>query len=66
MRINIEDVQEHIKFRQMVNHQSLSNIEWYEDGKRIYIDQKVIDDFEYTGLNNIDFIYTEYYLKSLK
>lgn len=59
MKINIEDIKKHIEFRKKINcNIELDEIEFYEKGKKIEISKKVIKEWNYTGLNNIDFIST--------
>ncbi len=45
-----------------INTKDLSDIEIYEKGEKIEIDPKIIKDFELTGLSNVDFISSRYYL----
>ena len=40
---------------------NLRDINFFEDGKLLEISKKTFDDFEYTGLNNRDFILTDFY-----
>ena len=61
MKINIEDIEKNIKYRKKVNKVSLNEIEFYKNNKKINIDPKIIEEFEFVGLNNIDFITTGYY-----
>ncbi len=61
MKINIEVIEYIQKVRCLINSISLDKIEFYKDGKKLEFDSKIIDDFKFTGLNNIDFILTGYY-----
>ena len=61
MKIDVEDIKEHLRYRKIVNRANLHAIEWYENGKRLDIHKGVLDYFELTGLNNIDFIATGFY-----
>jgi hypothetical protein len=61
MRIDIEHVRKIQEERMKINSVPIEQIEWYEDGKKVEIDPKVIEDFVYTGLNNTDFIISEMY-----
>jgi len=60
-KVDIEDINEHLRFKKIVNRVDLHDIEWYENGRRLYIDKDVLEDFYFTGLNNIDFISTNFY-----
>ena len=44
-----------------INKLNLTDIEFYENGKKIEIKEKAVADWKYTGLNNIDFIMSETY-----
>lgn len=61
MRVNIEDVRDIEKARSKINRPDFKQIEWYEDGKKLDIDPKILDDYEYTGLNNMDFITSDFF-----
>ena len=61
MRVDVEYVKKLQDERMKINNQSFENIEWYEGGKRLNIDKSIIDDFKFTGLNNTDFIISEFY-----
>ena len=62
MRVDLEEVRDIMKRRKRINNIPLQEIEWFENGKKIEIDLDTIDDFLFTGLNNIDFITSGYYL----
>ena len=66
MKVNIEDIRKNIEFRKEINSVELTDIDFYENGKKIEVSEKVIDDFRFTGLNNIDFIDIEFYLTEEK
>jgi hypothetical protein len=45
-----------------INSNDLNNIDFISDnGEIIKIDDKIISEFKYTGLSNIDFIVTGFY-----
>ena len=45
-----------------INSNDLNNIDFISDnGEIIKIDDKIIFEFKYTGLSNIDFIVTDFY-----
>ncbi len=56
MRVDIEKVREMQEYRRKINEQELKDIEWYEKGKKIGHSSEEIEEFKFTGLNNIDFI----------
>jgi hypothetical protein len=61
VEIAIEDVYALIQNRSAINKLPFEDIIWTEKGKPIPIDEKVVEDWCYTGLNNIDFISTGRY-----
>ena len=63
MRINLEDIRKNIEQQRKWNNVRLDRIEFYENGIQLDIPIELIDEFEFTGLNNIDFITTEFYLQ---
>jgi len=63
MRIDLEEIRELVKRRKEINSIPLEKIEWFEDGKPVKIDKRIVENFLITGLNNIDFITSNYYLR---
>ncbi|CAG7581206.1 MAG: hypothetical protein SLAVMIC_00727 [uncultured marine phage] len=59
--ISIEEIQELHKRMREINSHDLSDIEFTEDGIPIDIDPKIIEQFKFCGLNNKDFIMTDFY-----
>lgn len=61
MKVDIE----HIKYLKSefkkINKVPLEKIEFYEKSKLLKIDKSLIEEFKFVGLNNVDFILTEYY-----
>jgi len=55
----------YIKWLQMerarINRANLHDIKFYKNGKRLNINPKVLEKFEFTGLSNIDFISSGFY-----
>lgn len=62
MRIDIEQVKKMIAERKYLNSLPFREIEWYENDKKLEFEKDFLDDWEFTGLNNIDFISTHAYL----
>lgn len=62
MKVTIEYLQAIQDERARINNTPLNEIEFYENGKKIEIDEDIIKEFEFTGLNNIDFITSGFYL----
>ena len=60
-RVDIEDVLRLQQKQAEINKLEFKDIEWYKNGEKIEIDQKIIDQFDFTGMNNIDFIISGYY-----
>ena len=56
---------EYIKFLDLemrnINNKPLQDIEFYEKGKRVIIDKKIMDDFKFLGFSNMKFILTGFY-----
>jgi len=61
MRVDIEHIEYLNKERRKINMAALRDIEFYKNGKRVEISDKIIEDFEFTGLINTDFISTGFY-----
>jgi len=59
--IPIEDVMIMQAIRDRINKPDLLDIVWTKKGKPLEIPQKIIEDFHLTGLNNCDFITSNYY-----
>ena len=63
-RIDIELIDAVMAFRKYIQSLDLCDIDFFEDGEKLDIDPKLADEFEFTGLANIDFITTNYYKKA--
>ena len=61
MKVTVEYIRWLQAERANINKTPLDEIDFYENGKRLIISSKIIDDFKFIGLTNIDFILTEYY-----
>lgn len=59
--VNIEEFKSHLDYFSKINKCKLSDIKIIKDGKEIPIRQEIIDDFEYMGLSNKDFIDMDYW-----
>lgn len=61
MKVDIE----HIKYLKSklakINEVPLEDIKFYENGKLLKIDKSLIEEFKSLGLNNVDFIMTNFY-----
>lgn len=60
--ITLEEIQEIQAKRTMINNFDLSSIRFTENGKDININKDLIQEFEFTGLSNIDFITSGFYI----
>jgi len=60
-RIAVEDVWQMQDERGRINRARLDEIIWTLDGKELTIKPEIIEHFESTGLNNCDFITTNYW-----
>lgn len=66
MRVSIKNVkylQEELK---KINSVLLEDIRWYDGDTLLNINEKIIKEFAFTGLNNTDFIASGYYKKGKK
>jgi len=61
MRVYVEEVQKMMEYRKSINDQDLKDIEWYAGGVKIEIGDKEIEEFKFTGLNNLDFMTMDFY-----
>ena len=64
--VHVEHIKEMQKQRERINNPMLDRIDFYENGKLLHIDKRLIDKFIFTGLNNIDFITSGFYLGEIK
>lgn len=64
MRVDIEHVKEWAKFRKNVNGVNFSELEFYENGKKLDIAPELLEEFRFMGLSNLSFITDEFYLPS--
>lgn len=60
MQIAIEYVEWLAEERSKINRVPLEDLEIFENGMKLDIPRKVIDDFELTGLSNVDFILSDF------
>ena len=61
MIVNIERIYELKEELRKINEAELSDIEFHENGKKLEIDPKNIEDWAFVGFNNVDFITTHSY-----
>ena len=60
-RVSMEEVK-YLKSRLAeINCIPLENIEWVSFGKTQEFPEEIINDFKFTGLNNVDFVLTEFW-----
>ena len=62
-QIAIEYIQWLQEERRKINLAELDKIDFFKDGMKLDIPKEVIDKFEFTGLNNVDFITSGFYRK---
>lgn len=66
-KISVFEIKQLIKRLNQINKLNIDDIDFIDnDGDVIEINQQIIDDFKFTGLNTFDFIATDFYLKELK
>lgn len=56
MKLNIEDILDAQSTRNKINQMDIKNIEWYLDGKKIFISDETLEEWKFTGLSNTDFV----------
>lgn len=61
MEIAVEYVRWLQEERAKINRADLETITFFENGRKLDICQDVFDDFAFVGLNNIDFIWSDFY-----
>jgi len=61
MKVTIEYVEQLVKEVRGLNKLDLRDIVFFEDGKKLDIPSEVLASFEFTGLNNIDFVSSGFY-----
>jgi len=61
MKVAVEYIRWLMEERAKINKMELQDIEFFEEGMKLEISQKIIDDFKFCGLNNIDFINSGFY-----
>jgi hypothetical protein len=61
IKVNIEEVKEIQEKRKVINSIKFEEIELYENGEKIEVNQYVKDNWKYTGLDNMTFIAGEFY-----
>ncbi len=54
--VSVEEILLMQEERAKINRIPLNEILFFENGKPLKIPDKIVEDFEFTGLNNIDFI----------
>ena len=60
MKVCIEYVSWLMEEKSKINRVPLEDLEIFENGMKLDIPQKVIDDFDFTGLSNVDFILSNF------
>lgn len=60
MKVAVEYVNWLMEEKSKINRAKLGDIELFENGMKLDIPQKVIDDWDFTGLSNVDFILSDF------
>ena len=55
MRIDLEEIEVLLARRKEINGAPLSSISWHRDGKPVEVSLRAIRQWEFVGMNNIDF-----------
>lgn len=61
-KVYVEEVKRLQERRREINEKDLRDLEFYEGGKRVEISQELVELWNVTGLSNVDFIDSGYYL----
>ena len=61
MKIDVGYVRRLREELDFINKLNLQQIEWYENGQKVEIDPKVLEEFKFVGLSNENFITMEFY-----
>lgn len=61
MKINLEEFDELIARFREINKAPLDELEIYQDGVRVVIPPKALEDYRFTGLSNRDFLEMRYW-----
>lgn len=59
-KITIERVTELINIIDNINAIPFEEIEWHLDDKPIQLDSKIVKEWKFIGLNNVDFVRSNY------
>lgn len=60
MKVAIEYVEWLMDEKSKINRVALEDLELFENGMKLDIPKKIIDDFDFTGLSNVDFILSDF------
>jgi len=66
MKLDIETVKLVDAIRRQVNTADLDTIELYENGERVFLDPRDVDEFKFTGLSNWDMFSKELNITIIK
>lgn len=61
MIVNVEEVRALKARLREINRVPIEQIEWHEGGQKLELDPDLVADWSFMGMNNADFIDTEYY-----
>lgn len=61
MQVAVEYIKWLQEERAKINRVPLEEIEFFENGMKLDIPKEIIEKFDFTGLNNIDFIWSDFY-----
>lgn len=64
MRVDIERLHELKAELNKINRADIEALEFYEEGKKINVPLELIQKWRFIGLNNVEFITTDFYLGS--
>ena len=55
LKVDLNELERALSYLKTINHHELKNIEWWRGDFEIKPSDKLIEDFRFTGLSNVDF-----------
>jgi len=61
VNVDLHEALKYFEWRRVINNAKLSNLRFFEGDKEIKVNPETIDEWEFTGLTNLDFINGGFY-----
>jgi hypothetical protein len=55
LKVDLDELERTLNYLKIINHHELKNIEWRRGDVEIKPSDKLVEDFRFTGLSNVDF-----------